>query len=221
MAKYSSSNWGTIKNKLGDAVGKKWNGLKVVTVYQPEVSNPRTNAQQRIRARFGALAALAKVFKAILADSLKPYNKIDHSTAYANFVKLNWDNATASSPDSVSIDYTKLQISKGDDLPITVTDVDFGEDEHLCVTVTYTPPSTIGDFTNSAMLYVVAYNALLGKHGSIAWGTNLLEAGSATVEVPASWNGMDVKVYAFSVHDAETSDKLPTTTVFCGGGTIA
>ena len=55
MSKYYQGYLGAQQGKLGNAVGRRWKGRNVMAVYQPQIHDPRTTAQQIVRARFGRL----------------------------------------------------------------------------------------------------------------------------------------------------------------------
>lgn len=50
MATYNNSNWGEIRGRLGEAVGKKWKGMNIVTAYnKPKESKDDIKLLEKIR----------------------------------------------------------------------------------------------------------------------------------------------------------------------------
>ena len=59
MGKFHNGVLGTMTGKVGGVVGRTWKGINTVASYQPNVSNPRTNAQVGQRNKLTALTQLA------------------------------------------------------------------------------------------------------------------------------------------------------------------
>lgn len=218
MAKYYGSNWGTIKNKVGNAVGRVWNTIPVMSQWVPEISNPRTVKQQLVRAHFKASGKLAKAFGSVLKVSMKPYNKLRKTTQYALFTELNWDAFSVTSPDSVITNYSELIVSYGQTCPLTTEGLDLGSVSHLHVKFSFDNFSSMEGFSDADQVYPVILcpelnSALLGSAA-------LANAGSVQMEVPAGWNGMRVYVYAFIICGGDDVPHLPTSSVYVGNGEI-
>lgn len=219
MAKYYGSNWGTIKNKVGNAVGRVWNTIPVMSQWIPEISNPRTDKQQLVRARFKATGKLAKSFGSVLKVSMKPYNKTRRTTQYALFTELNWESVSATSPTDVIINYSELIVSYGQTCPLNTTDLDLGTVSHLTVKFSFDNFSSMEGFSSADRVYPVI---LCPELNSALLGTAALAtAGSVEMEVPTGWDGMRVYVYAFIICDGEGVPHLPTSSVYVGNGEIA
>lgn len=72
MGKIYQGILGGVSSKVGSVVGAAWKGIPVLRVYQPNVSNPKTAAQETVRGGFKLLSSIA-------------------SYALAGFIKPVWD----------------------------------------------------------------------------------------------------------------------------------
>lgn len=109
MAIYNAGYLSPIRKKLGNAVGRKWRTLNVLAVYQPNVSNPNTEAQQTVRTRFRNAAQFAMHAASVLVDGLRDYCRGRVAPPRSAFIGLNWANFTAEG----DITYEDLQLSYG------------------------------------------------------------------------------------------------------------
>ena len=108
MSKYNQGYLGAQIGKLGNAVGRMWKGRPVMAVYQPNVHNPRTDAQQIVRARFAVLAQLSSAFLSGIREGMGFEAKRYRLTEGNVFIRRNYGQVTALSPDDVSINYSGL-----------------------------------------------------------------------------------------------------------------
>lgn len=212
MAKYYGSNWGTIKNKVGNAVGAVWNGINVMRQWVPEIANPNTVKQQLTRTKFRTLGKLARTFRAALLQSFAHVNRMYHTTPYAMFVKANWDMVSVSSPDDVVVNYSRLKISEGGGQVPACGSID-NTGQHLSLSVPFEYDTHQVGSSSSDMIVGVFCNHELGQ---VLCRTAFAEDGDFAIECPASWNGMDVHVYAFSVGGGESNKNIISDSVYVG-----
>jgi hypothetical protein len=103
---------GKITGRIGAVVFRIVKGQNISSVHQPNVANPRTEAQQVVRMRqtvlvalYRAMASLFQVGFRTAQNPLSPYNW---------FMKTNNPAAvTGSTPETVEVDYENLIVSKG------------------------------------------------------------------------------------------------------------
>lgn len=69
MGKIYQGILGGVSSKVGSVVGASWKGIPTLRVYQPNVSNPKTAAQVKVRASFSFLSIIASLS---LAGFIKP-----------------------------------------------------------------------------------------------------------------------------------------------------
>ncbi len=66
MAIYQNSIWGTIRGRVGDAVGTQVRGQKCLRAYNPKPNQPNSPAQQAVRNRFRTMTNLGRTLFADL-----------------------------------------------------------------------------------------------------------------------------------------------------------
>lgn len=113
MAIYNAGYLSPIRKKLGNAVGRKWRTLDVLAVYQPFVSNPRTESQQLVRTRFGKLAQIAMMLSAGIGKGFEGICKGTKVPQRSMFIKKNWNRVHADVPGSSTVDWEDLTIAQG------------------------------------------------------------------------------------------------------------
>lgn len=69
MGKIFQGILGGVSSKVGSVVGASWKGIPTLRVYQPNVSNPKTAAQVKVRGSFKFLSVIASLS---LAGFIKP-----------------------------------------------------------------------------------------------------------------------------------------------------
>lgn len=69
MGKIFQGILGGVSSKVGSVVGASWKGIPTLRVYQPNVSNPKTAAQVKVRNSFSFLSTIASL---ALAGFIKP-----------------------------------------------------------------------------------------------------------------------------------------------------
>ena len=218
MAKNVGGYLGIQRGKLGGAVGRVWRGQQVYSVYTNAVKNPRTEAQQAVRAKFSALGKLCRALQYGTKKGLNGIRTIwDNNNA---FMHINWDAVSGATAEEVAISYADVKLSQG----ICPAPIPGALDLEGEAVVKYptTDTSTMPGASETDMLYTIVYQPNLNQ---AVMGVSLRGTGSAVtaVEVPAAWSGMRVQVYAFCV--ATEGDEVvhvgePSDTVFVGTGNI-
>lgn len=212
MAKYYGSNWGTIKNKVGNAVGRVWNGINVMSQWVPEISNPNTTKQQLVRVRFRTLGKLARTFRAALLQSFAHVNRQYHTTPYAMFVKANWSAVSVSSLDDVTVNYSRLKLSEGGGQVPACGSID-NTGQHLSLSVPFEYDThQVGSSAQDEIVGVFCNDELQQVLCRVAFAAD----DHFAIECPASWNGMYVHVYAFSVGGDEGNRNIISDSVYVG-----
>ncbi len=219
MSKYSKGYMGDQIGKLGTAVGYRWKGRSVMRSYQKYVSNPRTPKQMIVRSRFKRLITLNRAFHWGSKVGLSAAASAMGITEGNLFVHLNWPNVTAVSPDDVTVNYSSLKLSLGDLPEATFGAVNFGSGSHLHIEAPLTGGADQFGADENDDVYLFAYCPELnqGAIGSAAKRT----AEKVSVNVPASWDGMEVYVYGFAVGGKEGLNLgLTSRTAYCGSGEV-
>lgn len=218
MSKNFKGYMGDQIGKLGPAVGRRWKGLMVYTAYQGHVSNPNTDSQKLVRARFGLLGSMASAFLPAIQLGLARRAASRKNTEGNNFVSLNYGAVEGDNPGSLTVGYDELMLSTGH-----LTGVEFGTPSFtnpLEVSVAVTGANLDApDAKATDRLVVAAYCPDMGQ-GVTSAGVATRSDSSVTLHVPASWQGMNVHVYGFV---AAAGDRRPevSNTAYIGFGNIS
>ena len=218
MAIYNAGYLSPIRKKLGNAVGRKWRTLDVLAVYQPFVSNPNTSAQQMVRGRFAMAAKLAMAFARALELGFANICKGTKVPQRSMFIKKNWDKITATSPSSITADYTEMVVAQG-----ALPEVLFGNasfSEPLQVSVTMSDTTGIEGADPADKVYLLVYSPE-AQAAVFSDGRSTRANESASVNVPAYWNGHRVHVWGFAVGAGTDNMGVISNSRYLGSGTIS
>ena len=219
---------GKFRGKAGAMVFRVVDGKQVMQEYNP---NPRKSSTYPQMAQRTGMRAISQIGSALLSAV-----RLGFSTRYypfSMFVKENLKHSvvSATGPDSVELNYGLLKVAEDtvhNNTVVTPGAVDFGEQQHLAVKIPFTIGSDLptNDFKVVAALY--APDLELGIM-SLPVGA---ESGSVTIQLPPSWDGVQVHVYVFAYVNAGTIDpdavdtthsRLPyytTASVYGGNGDV-
>lgn len=228
MAIYDAGYLSPIKNKLGNAVGRRWRGLPVLAVYNGNPRNPRTAAQTLQRAKLAFVSGLCKEMLPAVKEGFTSYCKGNAVFPRAMFAKRNIGSVTGSTPDNLQVDYAELVLSDGAVYTPMAGTPSFDIPNQVSFSILSTmqdqlPGISEGDFEAVAVVYSRdAHAVVVSNHNRMAIGG----ATTIDVEVPSRWNGMRVNIYVFAV---AASDKFAyygmpkgacSPTAYVGQGTI-
>lgn len=195
MAKLTKKVLGFGRGKVADVVFAKFRSETIARGYQPNVRNPRTDAQVVNRMRFGEAADLAQgLFKAVnkgfaratSGTNLSPRNLFTREVLKGNTI-------TASLPDTITVDFSKIKVAQGSLSQPAVASPTF--DDPLTVEVRYTP--TVETDSDDTYFVVAVYNRDDNKAIVRAFKEADIVNHTVTVTVPSMWNGVKVHVYAW------------------------
>ena len=219
MSKYNQGYLGAQIGKLGNAVGRRWKGRNVMAVYQPDVHDARSEAQLLVRSRFRTLGKLSGAFLEALRIGMGYTAKQYRLTEGNVFVKMNWPAVTAVSPDEVSVNYSAISIATGSLPEATFGAVDWGEGQHLHVECTLDGGAEQPGANERDQVYLFAYcpDRMQGVVGSPVPRT----ADKVSVNVPASWDGMEIHLWGFAISADGMKKKACSATAYCGSGEVA
>ena len=220
MSKVTKKILGSARGRVGDVVFRKFRVATVASAYQPTPRDPKTNAQQLVRTRFGALRALAVSFAPIATIGFGTATKGTMLTPRNLFVKRNWKNVTASEPGTAVVDYSELTVAEGSLPSVAFKTPHFDNPNE--VEVLWDDVATLG---LDAKVYVFAY--CQDKGFGILSHYVTAGSGTVTLEVPASWSGLRVELYGVTIWDAADNVNLGYTkgqtapSAYIGYGTIS
>lgn len=212
MAIYDAGYLSPIKNKLGNAVGRRWRNLNVLSVYNGSPRNPRTRAQQLNRTRFSAISGLAMAYAEAIGIGFKPSTSGSRVPPRGMFIRKNWDYVHAEEVGSATVDYDELAVSAGSLTKPIVASPTFTTPYTVSVTQedTSTRPRASADDKVIIAVYSPESFEMVTKEASRT-------DASIDVAVPDVWVGQRVHVYAFAVNADITR---ASDSSYIGSGTI-
>lgn len=213
MAINNGGVYGKNRNKAGGVVWFKWNALQVFREYISQVSNPRTDKQQIVRARFKGCMRIARMVRRALNTAMHSICRSMSTTVYGWCVQKNWEAVSASSPDDVTINWTEVVISEGNCDGVSFGTIDWGATEHLTITANFSGNLSA---TNSAddEVYILAIVPEINK--ALMSSPAVRSTGEVSLTCPADWNGMQVHLYGFVVSKDEPTMGNPSDSVYIG-----
>lgn len=120
MGTYSNSNFGRIKGKVGEGVGSKWRGVKVLRSLPTKSSKPATVAQLAVHARFALAAAQLSPIKDVLNLGFND-KKLNKTTGYNAAVKTFLAQSITGDYPNYAVDFPSLTFSKGSLSAVEIT----------------------------------------------------------------------------------------------------
>lgn len=199
MAKYDAGYLSPIKNKLGNAVGRRWRGIPVLAVYNGSPANPRSLSQQLNRAKFRSLSVLARGMAPMLQAGFGDYCKGKKQFPRAKFMSDNYGAVAANTPSSVTIDFDELVVARGG-LPQGSNGApQFDTPQQVDITMSNAILQGLsgidaGDFRCCVGVYATDFNQCVYENRvDMAVNGNT----AVSLDVPASWNGLKVHVWVW------------------------
>ena len=217
MAIYNAGYLSPIRKKLGNAVGRKWRTLDVLAVYQPFVSNPKSEAQELVRTRFAFAASLAMAFDSAVKIGFKGICDGTKVPERSMFIKKNWSNVHADTPGAATVDYTELVIAQGSLPECSFGNASFADPLQVEVPMNDTTELPNADAHDKVYLYVYSPEAGAGVMGDVV--TRADE--SVKCLVPAYWNGHRVHAWGFAVGAGVDNAGKISVSRYLGSGTIS
>lgn len=203
--------------KVGNLVGYSMLGKQVFRAYQPEVSNPKTTAQEDQRKKFNIMLDAARMFKWAYRIGLVDEGRSRKRTAFAQFMSVNFPFITGATPQTYVLDWKKVICSQGS-LPGVVLDVNH-------IDQSSTPGEVVVAVQDNGMTYPGARDddgfALVAVcpdtgDGNIGGFVKRGALGELITKVQSNWNGHDVYLYAFGVGRTGENYNVTSDSVFVG-----
>ena len=214
MAKQYGGVFANWYGRIGNVVGRIRQGRTIMSIYQPNVANPKTSAQLAQREKFTLLAECFKTMSEFLKVTFHNLDGYDtgnyYSAAIGYNMKLN-QCFTGSYPNT-QIDFTHLQISNGSvALPYSPS----ASAEGTTLAITWADNSGMGNAETTDKVMICVYNAT--KNQSVS-NTAFAERNdrNGTMTLPSTWTGDTVNVFlamSRSINDCSPSVHLATLAV--------
>ena len=195
MAIIKGNILGSYRKRAGEVVFRRYRDLDVFQSAPKKMSNPKTNAQELVRARFRVLSKLAHDFAIAVNAGLKGATQGTSISPRNLFTKKNWGAVSATSPDNVTTDYAELVVAQGPFRDVLWSAPRF--DNPLEVELTFDSTNlpqgvAAGDVEVYTFLYCVDLDDYLMKAPVLA------SAGSVNITVPGHWSGQKVHIWCWT-----------------------
>lgn len=217
MAIYFAGYLSPIRNKLGNAVGRKWRTLDVLSVYNGRPRNPRTQKQQLNRTRFGAIANLAMSFNSAVKVGFSGICAGNPIPERSMFIRKNWGCVDASEPGTATFDYTEIVCAAGPLPEAGFGAASFAEPLSVEVPLTDNSAQDGADARDKVYLFVYSPEAKAGKLGEVKQRADETIA----CNVPSTWVGHRVHVWGFAVGNGTDNKGIISNSRYLGSGTIS
>lgn len=209
-------------NKLGNQVTYVTYGVQRWRRYVEKPKDPKTAAQQLMRAKMAMVSTLAARFRPAIMLGLYKAGYDKKRSAYAEFNALNYSHISGLTPETLEVSLPALEVSKGN-VPVVMVGGSLNVSTPNKVEVTITDGlinNTGADASDE--VYAFAY-VPAARSGKLSSGPiHRTDAKVAIENLPASWSGLDVYVYLFvvggnnNIHAGYSSN-----TVYCGSSELA
>ena len=206
----------TGKNKLGNYVYYTRFGQQCARVYLDKIKNPNTEKQQINRAKLALLVAIGHAFLLPIRVGLGKYASTRKMTASNAFAQINYDDITGQTPDSVMLDPSLIQISKGS-VPGIVSNAVLNVAQPGTIKITVDNSNYDAPFASTSDdVYAVAFcpDTQETAIGVVAKRTNNLA--QMMINVPHSWSGLEAHVYTFVKSEYQGYEGQTSNTEYVG-----
>lgn len=195
MAKVYGGFTANFYGKLGNVVGRVRQGRSILSIYQPNVHNPKTAGQQLARGKFSLLTGFLKTISGFLRVSFRDLDGYKTGNSFSSAIGYNFRRDPSVfdgvSSEALELVFSNIQVSQGSiDLPYSPSAIADGTELGL----TWSDNTGFGNAEATDVAMVVAYNK--DKNVSV-FSTNLAarNARSATFNMPTGWTGDSVVVW--------------------------
>ncbi len=189
MGQINQGILGGFSGRVGTVVGSNWKSVHYMRALAVSVSNPRTDKQQHQRTKFGMTVAFLKAINPYVRVGYKSYTQRQSSFNAAMSYIIR--NAVKGSGLELSIDYSKVLVSRGSLMPV-FNAKSIVEDNK--VIFSWTDNSGMGDAAKTDLAMPLAYNK---DKGEAVYLTAADTRAKATTELalPQSWADDALAIY--------------------------
>lgn len=104
---------GGFNGKVGTVIGSTWKGRSVIRSIAQHVHNPRTEAQQAVRARMTLVSRMVSAVHTFVTEGFRLQADNEAITSSNVATRINLAQAITGSGTSVTLDYTRVLLSQG------------------------------------------------------------------------------------------------------------
>lgn len=192
MAIFSQGILGGFSGKVGNIVGSSWKGTNVMKIRPSSVTNPNTEKQQNQRLRFALVGRFLQAHRNLVNIGFNAYKPGMSATNAA--MSYNLSNAITGDFPDLSIDFSKVQLSRGSLNLLTQASVTAPEPS--AVLINWSDNSGIMNALASDQLSVGLFDPGSGESVYFINCASRADA-SISLNTPVEWTGRKVEVLAF------------------------
>lgn len=207
MGKANQGIFGGWTKKVGNVVGRIVQGQNVYSIYQPNVSNPRTVEQQQNRAKFTLLSRFMSAMLPAIRLGFRNLDGYESGSAYSAALGYNSKlNIVGGSYPNYEILVNKAVISEGSvALPYDPS----GSASEGEYTATWADNSGQGDAEASDIAVVVIYNQTKGEC-VVGERKDKRSDRTTKVSIPTAWVGDMGNAYLFMMRERNRTNSMST-----------
>lgn len=207
------------RNKVGNMVGYVRLGTQCWRAYVAHVHDANTDAQKTVRGKCSYMTTIYRLYRAGARVGLSYAAKQGKRTAANEFFKLNYSLIQGTNPGSLTIDYSRIIVSRGYTPNVVCsTSIDVTSIPNTVgISVSDGQSTAYGADVKDSVYVLVACPDADAATLSVAASR---AAGKIEVPVPASWSGLDVHCYTFVVSGASDTYGQGSDTVYIGHATL-
>lgn len=200
MGTYKQGIHGKFSGKVGNIVGSSWKGKGVMRILPASVSNPRTGKQLNQRSKFGMAIKLVHANGALVKSGFRPW--ANGMSAHNAAMSYNLAHAFTGEHPNVSIDFSRVLISRGDLAP--VSNLTAVSTTPAYITLNWADNSAAQNARATDRLMASLYDSESGTAAIYPFAASRAD-GTAELASPAGWTGRSVQVLAFFIDEAAAS----------------
>lgn len=205
MGKATQGIFGGWVNKVGNIVARVRQGQVVLSIYQPNVANPRTQAQQSVRMKFTLLSRFMSACLDFIRIGFQNLDGYKYGSPYSAAVGYNYKkNPFGGTYPNFELAYNNLVVAEGTLLlPYTIS---AALDSNV-LSLSWADNSGEGNAKATDDICVMAYNS---DRGLCIFD---LEAAkrpdrTTTMQIPTAWNGDTIEVWAMCKSESINSNSF-------------
>lgn len=211
MGKSSQGVFGGWTNKVGNVVGRMRGGVNIYSIYQPNVSNPKTTIQLQVRRKFSMCSKFLSAMSGIAKIGFKAYSQGGYWMGVG--VAHNYDDCVTGTWPSYVYNFSNLVVSKG---VLAQVYNPSASAQGLDLNLTWTDNSGIGNALDTDGVAVGIYNETKNE-AAVDSLSAARSARQASFSCPSTWTGDKVHVYMF-MHRQD--DSISSDTLYLGNFTL-
>lgn len=202
---------GGFSGKVGTVIGSNWKGINYMRAIAPSIRDARTAKQLAQREKFKLVLGFLRSVQSYVRVGFKMY--ATRQTAFNAAMSYTMRNAVKGTSQDVSIDYSKVMVSRGSlVLPLNIHRLNNDGE----IAISWSDNSGVGNALDTDFAMPLAYNA--DKHEVVYDMVSACRGDEGvSLNYPSNWSGDTVHVYLGFVSE---NGSLVSDSVYLGEAVI-